>query len=145
MEKQTIIRRDINLSAITKEEFIKILSEDIPMAIDKHNEALNEYSKTGYVTMEPSPVPDAVPFDYFIHKENVSQNLERAFDTLIKDPNFINGIGYAITHYVDENGKSESCRSFSVEILHDEEKTAELEKVAERVTKDYIRFASPRD
>lgn len=145
MEKQTIIRRDINLSAIKKEEFITILSEDIPMAIDKHNEALNEYSKTDYVTMSPSPVPDAVPFVYFIHKENVSQNLERAFDTLITDPNFINGIGYAITHYVDENGKSESCRSFSVEILHDEEKTAELEKVAERVTKDYIRFASPRD
>lgn len=145
MEKQSIIRRDINLSAITKEEFIKILSEDIPMAIDKHNEALNEYSKTDYVTMRPSPVPDTVPFVYFIHKGKVSQNLERAFDTLKADPNFINGIGYAITHYVDENGKSESCRSFSVDILHDEEKTAELQKEADRETENYIRFASPRD
>lgn len=145
MEKQTIIKRDINLSAITKEEFIKILSEDIPMAIDKHNEALSEYAKTDYITMRPSPVPGTVPYVYFIHKEKVSHNLERAFDTLITDPNFINGIGYAITHYVDENGKSESCRSFSVDILHDKEKTLELEMEADRETENYIRFASPRD
>ena len=145
MEKQIIIKRDINLSDITKENFIKILSVDIPMAIDRHNETLGEYAKTDYITMRPSPVPDAVPFVYFIRKENVSQNLERAFDTLIEDPNFINGIGYAITHYVDENGKSESCRSFTVDILHDEGKTAELEEEARRVTEDYIRFASPRD
>lgn len=145
MEKQSIISREIDFSTITKEEFIRILSEDIPVAIDRHNETLGEYAKTDYVTMRPSPVPDAIPFVYIIHKENVTQNLGRAFDTLIEDPNFINGIGYAITHYVDENGKSESCRSFSVDILHNEEKMAELEEEAQRVTEDYIRFASPRD
>lgn len=145
MEKQTIIKRDLDFSIITKEEFLRSFSEDIPKAIDKHNETLGRYNLATYVIISPSPVPGPVPIEYYIHKENTKEDLERAFETLIKDPDFIDGIGYAINHYVDEEGRSLSAYSFSLDILHDEEKSIELQNKANQEYENYARFASPRD